>query len=68
MKLLTYKTAFLKVSRKGAYLIWVRLKSRKAELEQRVKGSLVKCLWSVKLVATIKYLFSQTQNHYFERI
>ena len=31
---------FLKVNRKGMYYIWMRLKSRKVELKQRVKVSL----------------------------
>ena len=42
MKPPSYKSFLLSVCRKGIYFIWVRLKSRKIELEQLVKVSLVK--------------------------
>ena len=51
---------FLKVNRKGMYYIWMRLKSRKVELKQRVKVSLEKyvgmfrhdCRYNIKFIFT----------------
>ena len=42
IKLPSHKNFFLNVNRKGIYFIWMRLKSRRAELKQRVKVRLAK--------------------------
>ena len=52
------------MNRKGIYLIWERLKSRKAEPKQRVQVKFSKLCWHVGHEYSI-YLVSQTQNHVF---
>ena len=42
MELPSYTNFFLNINKKGIYFIWARLKSRKAELKQRVKVNLAK--------------------------
>ena len=37
MKMVSYKNVFMKVNRKDIYIIWVRLKGRKAELFNKLK-------------------------------
>ena len=57
---------FLNINRIGIYLIWVKIKSRKAELKQRDKVSLTKTLACFVMIVDALYnLFSQTQNHVF---
>ena len=60
MKLPFHKNFLLNVNRKGIYFIWVRLKSRKAELKQRVKVNLANyvgmffddCIYNIRSVFT----------------
>ena len=60
MKLPPHKNFLLNVNRKGVYFIWVRLKSRKAELKQRVKVNLANyvgmffddCIYNIRSVLT----------------
>ena len=74
MKLPSYKSFNLNVYREGIYLIWVRLKSRKAELKHRVKVSLAKyvgmfrrgCSYNIRFIFTIAkphiFLIPKNQN------
>ena len=64
MKWPSYKNFFTKVKTKDIYFIWVRLKSRKAELKQQVKTSLAKYVTMFRHDCSynIKICF-QTQNH-----
>ena len=54
---------FLKVNRKGMYYIWMRLKSRKVELKQRVKVSLEKYVGMFRHDCryNIKFIFADTK-------
>ena len=64
MKPPSCKNFLLNVQRKGIYVIWVRLKSKKAELEQvKVYRNMLGCF--DMLVAAIEGLFSQTQSNVF---
>ena len=66
VKLLSYKNFFLNVNRRGTFLIWVRLKSRKAELKQWVKVNLAKyvCAFLRDCRYNI-FFFTNTKPHIF---
>ena len=66
VKLLSYKNFFLNVNRRGTFLIWVRLKSRKAELKQWVKVNLAKyvCTFLRDCRYNI-FFFTNTKPHIF---
>ena len=61
-KLVSYKTFFLNVNRRGIYFIWMRLKRRKAKLKQRVKVSFLKALacFTMILDKSIRYILKKT--------
>ena len=66
VKLLSYKNFFLNVNRRGTFLIWVRLKIRKAELKQWVKVNLAKyvCTFLRDCRYNI-FFFTNTKPHIF---
>ena len=63
---LPYKNFFLNINRKGIYFIWVRFKSRKAELKQH-NVSLAICVdrFCQDCSYNIRLIFTNTISHIF---